>query len=165
MRIVHVKWTVFFFSCFAVLNIFAYESPSEDEPVPVKIATDVRVEGAYINVPVPGSQSTAAFFTLRNLSDQPLTLIAVHTEIAKRAELHSHTHKNGMIQMRREKHLVIPAKTSLEFTSGSYHVMLFDLQRSIQTGEQLQLLLEFSDGKQLPATADVKSLFDRKHHH
>lgn len=158
MRIVQSKWMLLFLSCLAVLDI------SAGEPAELKVATDVRVEGAYINVPIPGKQSTAAFFTLRNLSAKPLTLVAVHTDIAARSELHSHTHKDGMMQMRREKQLVIPANSTLALVSGSYHVMLFDLQRSIQTGEQLQLVLEFSDGKTLVATANVKSLFDHVHH-
>lgn len=159
MRITQCKWILFFLACLATSDIFA--SGAGDSMV----ATDVRVEGAYINVPVPGNQSTAAFFTLHNLSARPVTLIAVHSAIAKRAELHSHTHKDGMMQMRREKQLVIPANSSLELASGSYHVMLFDLQRSIQTGEQLQLSLEFIDGKRLAVTADVRSIFDRVHHH
>lgn len=132
---------------------------------PVKVATQVRVDGAYINVPVPGTQNTAAYFTLRNLADKPVSLVSVEVDVAQRAELHSHTTKDGMMQMRREEQILIPAQSSVAFASGSYHVMLFDLQRSIQTGEELQLLLTFADGKQLVATAKVKSIFDKAHHH
>ena len=135
------------------------------QSAPVKVATQVRVDGAYINVPVPGTKNTAAYFTLRNLSDKPVSLVSVEVDVAQRAELHSHTTRDGMMQMRREEQILIPAQSSVAFASGSYHAMLFDLQRSIQTGEELQLLLTFADGKQLVATAKVKSIFDKAHHH
>jgi periplasmic copper chaperone A len=158
---------------FVVGSAFAGQSdptavPAEaanTQPNPVKVATQVRVEGAYINVPVPGTKNTAAYFTLRNLADKPVSLVSVEVDVAQRAELHSHTTKDGMMQMRREEQILIPAHSSVAFASGSYHVMLFDLQRSIQTGEELQLLLTFADGKQLVATAKVKSIFDKAHHH
>ncbi|MGB3611508.1 MAG: copper chaperone PCu(A)C [Cellvibrio sp.] len=130
----------------------------------IKIAADIRVEGAYVNVPVPGTKNTAAFFTLHNLGDQAASLVSVDIDVARRTELHSHTTKDGMMQMRREEQIPIPAKSRVTFASGSYHVMLFDLQRSIQTGEELQLLFTFADGKQLVATAKVKSIFDKHHH-
>ena len=154
-------------------SVFAGQSGSTAAPVEaantqpdlIKVATQVRVEGAYINVPVPGTQNTAVYFTLRNLADKPVSLVSVEVDVAQRAELHSHTTKDGMMQMRREKQILIPAQSSVAFASGSYHVMLFDLQRSIQTGEELQLLLTFADGKQLVATAKVKSIFYKAHHH
>lgn len=148
-----------------VINLNAQEVAPVQESATVKVAMQVSVDGAYINVPIPGTKNTAAFFTLRNQSDKAISLVAVETDIAGRTELHSHTQKDGMMQMRREEQVVIPAKSSVAFASGSYHVMLFDLQRSIQTGEELQLLLTFNDGKKLLATAKVKSLFDDAHHH
>ncbi|HSX84872.1 MAG TPA: copper chaperone PCu(A)C [Cellvibrio sp.] len=158
---------------FMVGSAFAGQSDPTDVPAkaaktqsdPVKVATQVRVDGAYINVPVPGTKNTAAYFTLRNLADKPVSLVSVEVDVAQRAELHSHTTKDGMMQMRREEKILIPAQSSVAFASGSYHVMLFDLQRSIRTGEELQLLLTFADGKQLVATAKVKSIFDKAHHH
>lgn len=132
---------------------------------PVKVATQIQVEGAYVNVPIPGTQNTAAFFTLRNQGNQPASLVSVQVDVAQRTELHSHTTKDGMMQMRREEQILIPAKSTVEFASGSYHVMLFDLRRSIQTGEELQLLLTFADGRQTVTTAKVKSIFDKVHHH
>jgi copper(I)-binding protein len=167
--------------CVFMVLLFSVVSAHADQPDPavpadtvskaesvkesIKIATQVSVSGAYINVPVPGTRHTAAYFTLRNLSDKPVSLVSVAVDVAQRTELHSHTTKDGMMKMRREETVLIPPRSSVAFESGSYHVMLFDLQRSIQTGEELQLLLTFADGKQLVATAQVKSIFDKTHHH
>lgn len=141
------------------------ESSAGTPSAPVKVATQIRVEGAYINVPVPGTKHTAAYFILRNLGEKPAQLVSVTADVATRSELHSHTTKDGMMQMRKEEKISVPAKSSVAFASGSYHVMLFDLQRSIQSGEELQLLLTFADGKHVLATAKVKSIFDDVHHH
>jgi copper(I)-binding protein len=143
--------------------VLALGVSAEEEPA-LKLATGIKVSGAYINIPVPGTQSTAAFFILANASDKDVALTAVQSDLARRIELHSHVHENGMMKMRKLKLVNIPAKSSIAFASGSYHVMLFDLQRAIQTGEKVNLTLEFSDGSQLATQAQVKSLFDSKHH-
>lgn len=158
MQILRLKCALALFMCFAGWNLYAGEPDS-------KRAAGIKVADAYINIPVPGSHTTAGFFTLTNTSESPLELVGVSTSSAKRTELHSHTHKDGMMQMRREDKVLVPAKSSVKFAPGSYHLMLFDLRAGMQTGDQLQLLFEFSDGTRLTANAKVKSLFDQPHHH
>lgn len=150
---------VFFIS--AVKADAGSEKPASD----AMLANEVSVSGAYINVPLPGTQSTAAYFTLRNTSASDIALIAVHSDVAERIELHSHIHADGMMKMRRVEQVVIPAQSTVMFKSGAYHVMMFDLQASIRTGQQVDLVLEFSNGKKLLAVAQVKSLFDAPHAH
>jgi copper(I)-binding protein len=128
------------------------------------LTSEAEVKGAYVYIPMPGKTVTAAFFTLRNNSAKPITLVGIRTAFAKRAELHSHTHEDGMMKMRREDKIEIPANSEVVFESGSWHVMLFDIVGVLQTGEQLQLTLDFSDGTHLPFTAQVKSRFDKAHH-
>lgn len=146
-----------------LISLCAVVARAEEASAP-KLVTGIKISGAYINIPVPGTQSTAAFFTLANASDKSVALTAVHTDLAQRVELHSHVHEDGLMKMRKLEQVIIPAKSSITFASGSYHVMLFDLQRSIQTGDQVSLTLVFKDGSQLATQAKVKSLFDSKHH-
>ena len=144
------------------INIYAEEiatPPNEKE-----MSTDVTVEDAYVNIPLPGKSTVAAYFTLHNKSAQDIALVSVRTTLTERAELHSHSHKDGVMRMRREDRVVIPAGSSVTFASGSWHVMLFNVTQTLQTGEQLHLTLIFSDGTRLPVVAQVRSLFDQPHH-
>lgn len=131
---------------------------------PAKLNNDITVEGAFVNIPLPGKTTTAGFFTLHNRAARDIALVAVHTDIAGRTELHSHSHENGVMRMRREERAVIPANSSLAFASGSWHVMFFNITKTLRTGDQLHLTLMFDDGTSLPVAAQVRSLFDQPHH-
>lgn len=139
-------------------SVFAVEKPA-----PQTLA-DVRVEGAYINVPLPGKGSTAGFFTLHNRSDKDIALVAVQSDLAERIELHSHSHEDGMMKMRKEQQVVIPAHSRVAFAPMAYHLMFFNVLREIRTGDEVGLTLIFEGDQRYPVTAQVRSLFDHKHH-
>lgn len=143
-------------------NIYAEEIAAL--PDEKKMSADITVEDAYVNIPLPGKTTVAAYFTLHNKSAQDIALVSVRTALTERAELHSHSHKDGVMRMRREDQVMIPANSSVAFASGSWHVMLFNVTQTLQTGEQLHLTLIFSDGTQLPVMVQIRSLFDQPHH-
>ncbi len=66
--------------------------------------------------------------------------------------------------MRKESEIIIAAQSTLVFAPGSWHVMLFDVQPGLTTGDSLQLILRFADDSVLPVAARVRSLFDQHHH-
>lgn len=152
-----------FWLVFAIFSglFFSLAASSAEPPV---LAADLVAENAYINIPLPGKTSTAAYLTLHNKSAQARTLVAVQSKVSDRIELHSHTHENGMMKMRREERAVVAANGSLEFKPHSWHLMVFDVQGTLKTGDELHLTLLFSDGSYLPVVAQVRSLFDQPHH-
>ncbi len=132
----------------------------DQPPHPAQLmATD-----AYIYVPIAGRTMTAGYFTLTNSGEKDYQLVAVESVSAGRIELHSHQHVDGVMKMRREAQVPIPAGAEVVFAPGGLHLMLFDLTPGPQTGQQLDLTLIFDDGSRLPLVAAVKSRFDRPHH-
>lgn len=125
----------------------------------------LQVSDAYVRVPVPGQSNSAAYMRLRNTGERDIVLVAVETSLAARAELHSHRREDGVMRMRHEEKLVIPAGETLALEPGGLHIMLFDLARSIRTGDSASLKLVDAEGRQLVVEAAVKSLFDEDHHH
>lgn len=134
----------------------------EDGPA---VAKQIEVSEARVRVPMPGKEVTVAYFTLHNRRDAAEHLDGVSSPIAGRAELHQHREEEGMMRMRKVERVALPAHSQLAFEPGGYHVMLFDLQRQPQTGEEVELVLSFADGSQLSVSAEVESVFDRPHHH
>lgn len=148
--------------CVMVVALAPFASAQEaSAPTP---ALGVEVSEAVVQIPIPGKQNTVAYFTLRNRTDQPRLLVAVSTPVAERAELHRHSEKDGMMSMRQVEEVALPAHGHLSFQPGGYHVMLFDLRRELQTGQEQELVLTFDDDSQLAVTAQVESIFDREHH-
>jgi copper(I)-binding protein len=129
-----------------------------------RLNSQAAVTEAYIHLPLPGKSTTAGYFTITNSSKQAVVLTGVETDIAARAELHSHTHDQGVMRMRKESEIVIAAQATLAFAPGSWHVMLFDVQSGLTSGDSLQLTLRFADNSVLPVVARIRSLFDQHHH-
>lgn len=144
--------------------VVAAASVSAEQENSTKITEAITVSDAYVYLPMPGKTTTAAFFTIHNNTAKAVTLIGISADLAERVELHSHTHEDGMMKMRREENVLVPANSELVFESGAWHVMLFGVASSLQSGTQLPLVLNFSDGSHLSVTAHVKSRFDSAHH-
>ena len=79
----------------------------------------------------------------------------------KRIELHQHTHKDGMMQMRQVDKIVIPAKSSVELKPGGYHVMLIGLAKKIKKDDLVELNLLFGDDSNLTIKVKVMSIMQR----
>lgn len=126
---------------------------------------ELSIGNAYVRAPIPGVPNTAAFFTISNSCGEPVSLVSGATEIAKRVELHTHVHEDGMMKMREVDAIVIAANSSVELKPGGYHLMLFDIGSKLKDAESTSISLTFSDGKQLDFEAPLKDLMTQHHHH
>lgn len=127
-------------------------------------ASTVTVADATVRVPLPGKNLTSAYFLLHNTGQEARALVSVSAEFAARAELHSHDTVDGMMRMRQVQSVDIPAGGKVRFSSGGYHVMLFELERRPRTGDPLYLELTFDDGSKQAVKAYAVSVFDRPQH-
>ncbi len=119
----------------------------------------VQVSDAFVRGLPPGQRTTVAFFVLSNSGERQRVLIGVESEVAERTEIHQHSHEQGIMRMRQAQ-VVTAAGASTRFESGGYHIMLFDLKRSLNSGEEVLLHLNFADGSRLPVRARVRSVLD-----
>lgn len=128
------------------------------------VADHVEVVDATVRAPIPGRDVTSAYFLLRNAAPEAAELVGVEVEFSDRAEIHSHRMEDGMMRMRKEQSVTIPARGELRFTSGGYHVMVFEMDRRPISGEPVEMELEFSDGSRKTVSATAVSVTDRPHH-
>lgn len=129
-----------------------------------RAADVVEVVDPTVRVPLPGKDNTSAYFLLRNTSGEVQEVVGAQVAFAQRAEIHSHTTEDGMMRMRKEDSVPIPAGGELRFSSGGYHLMIFEIDRRPRTGDPMELVLEFADGSKKTVTASAVSVFDRPHH-
>lgn len=125
----------------------------------------VQVIDPYVRVLPPGSPNTAAFMQLTNAGTNELALVAVETEIAARAELHTHQLVDGVAQMRQVAEIALPAGQMVSLQPGGLHIMLLDLKAPLKADEPVALTLIFSDGSRQPVTAIARELVASKAHH
>lgn len=109
------------------------------------LADTIMIHDAYARVSGPTAKSGAAFLEVMNSGAAADRLIDVETDIAARAELHTHIEAdNGVMQMRHvEDGFEIPAGGSHLLQRGGDHVMLMGLSRGLAHGDTVTLTLIF----------------------
>jgi copper(I)-binding protein len=115
------------------------------------------VENPWVREPVPGMDMLAGYLVLNNPSGAELTLTRAGSPDFGAVEFHNSFLEDGMMRMRREENLVIPAGGSIEFVPGARHLMLISPKRALAGGDQVTIELKFSDGSELHFTAPVRS--------
>jgi copper(I)-binding protein len=83
---------------------------------------------------------------MKLVARENLRLTAIRTAAAETAEVHQMKMEKGMMRMRALPYLELPAGKAVELEPGGYHIMLFDLKRSLVAGQTLKLELTLEDG-------------------
>ena len=96
--------------------------------------------------PPPGAKVAAAYFTLTNTSDKPLVISGVSSSAVSQAAVHLSSVVDDVARMEEQDSVTINAGESLEFTPGSYHVMLMGLTEPLSAGNNFELVLDTNQG-------------------
>ncbi|BBP43422.1 copper chaperone PCu(A)C [Thiosulfativibrio zosterae] len=121
-------------------------------------AANILIENPFAREVPPTAMASASFMTLKNNSDQDIKLVSANSTVAKKVELHEHTHDNGVMKMRQIPNIVIPAHGETALQPGGLHIMLINLNQGIKAGDQVKVDLTFEDGSQKTVEMPVKSL-------
>ena len=118
----------------------------------------LSAENGYIRQPMPGRTVTAGYFTLINTGAADVSLVSASTDAFARAELHQHSHKDGMMRMEQVEYIDIPAGASVELAPGGLHLMLFEPASALSIGQMIPVQLHFSNGQQLSLSLPVQAM-------
>lgn len=128
--------------------------------LPALAHADIEVLDAYVRGLPPGVANTAAYMTLRNSGASDVDLTGVSSAIAASAMLHDTMNHDGMLHMMHVDKVTVPAGGEARLVSGGLHIMLMQLREHPRAGDQVELLLQFSDGSELAVQAPVRSVLD-----
>lgn len=106
----------------------------------------MEIQNARVRAVPPGVRVSAAYVIIKNNSDQPDRLVAVHIAgVSGHAEIHETTVDDAGVMRMRELSagVTIPAKDAVDFTPGGLHIMLMGLRREPQAGQTFELEFEF----------------------
>ncbi|WP_035855381.1 copper chaperone PCu(A)C [Cryptosporangium arvum] len=117
-------------------------------------ATAISITDPWIKAADKGM--TAAFGTLVNNTDKPLTIVGASSDVSA-MELHEMTMKDGKMIMRpKEGGFVLPAKGRHELSPGGDHLMFMALTAPVKAGDEVAFTLKLADGGTVPFTAVAK---------
>ncbi len=120
-----------------------------------KNQTQITVKKAWVR-PAAKNSNSAIYFIIENKGPKEDILLSVVSEVAELVEVHE-TYKKGndLMGMREVNLLHVPAKSTLEFKPGSYHVMLINLLKDLTTGLSVNATLNFKNAGKIPFRAVI----------
>lgn len=123
-------------------------------------APALKVEKAWVRL-MPG-KVTAAYMVLSNPSAKPVKIIGASSPIAASAEIHEtmvmeHAgHAAGEVKgMKAMGVVTIAGGGKLEMKPGGVHLMLTGLNRVLQEGQKVKIVLQLEGGQNLTIEAPV----------
>ena len=139
--------------CILLLNIST--SVASDK----NVSNSINIQKAWVREPIPGIKNSSAYLIIQNSSNKRLKLISASSPYFQSVELHSNTHENGVMKMRKLNYVIILPKKSTEFKMMSNHLMLFGLKdkyKSIKSGDEIPFKLLFEKQNSVEFKAIVK---------
>jgi len=122
------------------------------------LASDIKVENAFVKEIAPNMKNSAAFMSIKNNGDKKVSLVSAKSDISAITELHTHGKKDGMMVMYKVVNIEIPAKGEALLKPMGLHVMLIGLNKQIKEGDTVNLELTFDNGENVKVAAPVKKL-------
>ena len=137
----------------STLPAFAADTANADDTMMVH-PEGLHIHGVYARA---SAASGAVFMMIHNNTDQDDRLVSVSTEVAEKAELHTHQESaDGVMQMVKiDGGIALPAGDMHEFARGGDHVMLMGLTRKLKDGDTFPLILTFEKAGAVTVTATV----------
>jgi len=91
-----------------------------------------------------GASVGAGYFTLTNSGPAPDRLVGATVAAADHVELHEMKMVDGIMRMRPVKDgIALEPGQTVEFKSGSFHLMMIDLKQPLQQGQRVKGTLTF----------------------
>jgi hypothetical protein len=117
-------------------------------------------DGPHIADPyarISPSGSGAVFLVIENHSAEDDRLVGAASDVAERAELHTHlTDANGIVQMVGvPEGFAVKGKSTHALQRGGDHIMLLGLTRDLKDGDTFDLTLTFERGEAITVTVPV----------
>ncbi len=141
-----------------LLPVFSFASSEQVKMEKADAPVLVKATQAWAKPTLKGQSVGAAYVTLKNDGKKALALVDVSASIAGRAEIHTHIHEDGIMQMRQLPRLDVLPKTDQVMQPGGLHLMLFDLKEPLEKGKNFTLTLKFSDGMSKEVQVDVRDV-------
>ncbi len=120
-------------------------------------AANLRVQGAWVRLPPPATDTAAAYMTIHNDGNADIFIIGVDSDIATNTGLHRTVREGTVMRMKRVERLVVPAHGGLSLAPGGTHVMFEGIRRTLRTGEVAHLVLRTASGDTLHVDAQVRA--------
>lgn len=103
----------------------------------------IEIKNQWVRATKEGQEVGVAYMTI--VSNKDTSLVTIDSDIADAIEIHSMHMENGVMKMRMLDTLNLVADKPTELSPGGYHLMLFNLKKSLMTGDEAHFTLHFKN--------------------
>ncbi|HEX2817469.1 MAG TPA: copper chaperone PCu(A)C [Phenylobacterium sp.] len=107
--------------------------------------------------PAVAGTNGIGYMVLVNKGATADALEKVESPLAARVEMHSSSMAGGVMSMKKEDRVPVPAGGRTTFGPGAYHLMLIGLTRTLAPGDQVPATLSFASGARIKAAFTVSA--------
>lgn len=104
----------------------------------------------------PPGRMMAGFMEIHNTGPDPVAIVDARAKGFGHVELHNTTMEDGVMRMRRIEALSIAPGQTLVLEPGGLHLMLIEPQQPFRDGDQIELVLIDSDGREYSLSSEVR---------
>jgi copper(I)-binding protein len=98
----------------------------------------------------------AAYMVLTMPEADELVAASVDPSIAGTVEVHEVVMRDGMMRMQEVAGIPFPAGEPVALEPGGHHIMLLEMPAMLEPGTEVELVLTFASGTEVPVTATVR---------
>lgn len=138
-----------------VLTVILAGCAAGSTPAPSAAPAAPVVSGAWVRPPTGPNLPAAGYLTISSSAGDALT--AVSTTVASSVEMHETTTMSGMTGMQPVSKIEVPAGGSVELKPGGYHLMLMGVNKTLNVGDTVELVLTFEKAGKVTVNAEVKN--------
>jgi copper(I)-binding protein len=120
-----------------------------------KPGAGVSVSKPWARATPGGSKVGVAYLELSAAPGTTDKLVAARSPVAGAVELHTHSHVDGVMKMRRIDDIAIEPGKSVTLKPGGLHIMLMDLKQPLKEGETIDLTLVFEKAGEVAVKVPV----------
>ena len=119
---------------------------------------DIEIEKPWARATPPGAAVGGGYFVIRNKGAAADRLVEASSTAGARVEIHEMAMEKDVMRMRQVKGVDVPAKASVEFKPGGFHLMFIDLKAPFKQGEKVPLTLRFEKAGDVKAELAVEGM-------
>ena len=105
----------------------------------------LQVDSPWARASIGKSRPSAAYLTITNHRPEAVSLKSVSSPVADKTEIHKMENSDGVMRMKPVNDLTIAAGETVKLAPGGLHVMLMQLEETLEEGDRFELRLSFQD--------------------
>ena len=146
----------------AAIGLAGCASEAEESATPAAEGVSLELSNARLMLPAVSDRPGAIYFDVENTGDRNYAIRRADVEGAGNAELHGSMEMDGQMMMDSVGQVLVNAGGTESFEPGGFHVMVFDLDPSLEAGGTTEMTLTVVGGKKKSFPVEIRAAGDER---